>query len=163
VTAERKAKLSFTAPYLTNDFGVLVKPGTAVDAASLPGLRIGVREATAASNFVRETLKAKSVTTYLEQGELFAALRAGQIDVVVTDLAIALSEQGLESGSLVTVGRFHSGEAFAAIYPKGTPNGPVFDRILSKLKDDGTDKWLAKKYLWSVWNLDPEVVPYFGP
>jgi len=39
----------------------------------------------------------------------------------------------------------------------------VIDRIIAKLKDDGTDKWLAKKYLWNVWNLDPEAIPYFGP
>ena len=163
VTAERKAKLSFTAPYFTTDFGVLVKPGTAIDGATLPEARIGVLEATAGANFARETLKAKSVKGYPEQGELFSALRAGQIDAVVTDLPIAISEQGLEGGSVVTIGRYHSGQAFAGVFPKGSADGPVFGRIIAKLMDDGTDKWLAKKYLWSVWNIDPEAIPYFGP
>ena len=163
VTAGRKAALAFTAPYFTADFGVLVKPGTAVDAASLPGLRIGVHEATTGAGFVRETLKATSVKAFQEQGELFTTLRAGQIDAVVTDLPIAVAEQGLEAGSLVTVGRYHSGQAYAGIVPKGSADAAVIDRIIAKLKDDGTDKWLAKKYLWNVWNLDPEAIPYFGP
>ena len=55
------------------------------------------------------------------------------------------------------------GESYGAIYPKGWPNEAVFDKIIQSLKDDGTLKLLAAKYLAAAWGADPNSVPYLTP
>ena len=57
ITDERKKVVDFSVPYFSSDIGVLVKKGTAVDAASIKGLRIGVQQATTGATFVDEKLK----------------------------------------------------------------------------------------------------------
>jgi len=163
ITEERKKALAFSVPYLQSDFGVLIKPGTAVDETTIKGLRLGVQDGTAAAAFAESALKAPSVKVFAEPGELYTAVRSGQIDAALTDAATALAEQGLEAGSLVMVGRYHGSTALAAVYPKGSVNGPALDKIIAGLLADGTQTALAKTYLWSVWGLDPESVGYFSP
>ena len=48
---------------------------------------------------------------------------------------------------LEVVGQYNTGETYGALYPKGSPNEAVFDKIIQALKDDGTLDKLAAKYL----------------
>lgn len=162
-TAERKKTLAFSAPYFPLDFGVLVKPGTAIDETSIKQLRLGVRESTPAADFAAGTLKPASVKTYAEYGELFHALHTGEIDAAIVEASVALAEQGLEAGSLVTAGRYVSGRGLAAVYPKDTANAAAFDKIIGALVSEGTSAALAKKFVWNLWGLDPTIVPVFKP
>ncbi|MGH7210221.1 MAG: hypothetical protein ACREF1_02010, partial [Acetobacteraceae bacterium] len=64
---------------------------------------------------------------------------------------------------LVVVGQYHTGESYGAIYPKGSVNEAVFDKIIQSLKDDGTLQKLATTYLAKAWGADPTKIPYFTP
>ena len=163
IGSEHKLGVQFSVPYFPLDYGVLAKPGTAVDTKSLAGQKIGALTDSAAAAFALQRLGLKSVTTFTQESELFAALHSGQVDAVLTDLSIALAEQGTESGSVVTVGRYSSGRAIAAVYPEGSDNSAAIDKIVTALKAETTDKALARKYIWSVWGIDPDTLTSFGP
>ena len=163
VTGDRKKVVDFSVPYFSSDIGVLVKKGATADEKSIKGLRIGVQTGTTGSTFANDTLKPKSVNQYPEQGDLFTALRAGQIDAALTDTSIVLAEEVQEKGAVTVVGQYKTGEVYGAIYPKGSANGGAIDKIITTLQTDGTLKKLADKYLAAVWGKDPATVPYFKP
>ena len=58
ITDERKKVVDFSVPYFSSDIGVLVKKGTAVDGASIKGLRIGVQQATTGADLRRREAEA---------------------------------------------------------------------------------------------------------
>ena len=163
ITEDRKKVVDFSVPYFSSDIGVLVKKGASFDEKSLKGARLGVQTGTTGASFVTGTLKAASVNQYPEQGDMFTALRAGQIDAAITDTSIVLSEEVQQKGAVAVIGQYKTGEAYGALYPKGTANGATLDKIITALKDDGTLSKLADKFLGAVWGKDPATVPYFNP
>ncbi len=163
ITDERKKVADFSVPYFSSDIGVLAKKGVSVDDKSIKGMRIGVQTGTTGATFATEKLKPKSVNQYPEQGDMFTALRAGQIDAAITDTSIVLAEEVQEKGAVTVVGQYKTGEAYGALYPKGSANGATLDKIITSLQADGTLKKLADKFLAAVWGKDPATVPYFTP
>ena len=163
ITEDRKKVVDFSVPYFSSDIGVLVKKGASFDEKSLKGARLGVQTGTTGASFVTGALKAASVNQYPEQGDMFTALRAGQIDAAITDTSIVLSEEVQQKGAVAVIGQYKTGEAYGALYPKGTANGATLDKIITALKDDGTLSKLADKFLGAVWGKDPATVPYFNP
>jgi polar amino acid transport system substrate-binding protein len=163
ITDDRKKVVDFSVPYFSSDIGVLVKKGFAADEKSIKTMRIGVQTGTTGATFATEKLKPKSVNQYPEQGDLFTALRAGQIDAAITDTSIVLAEEVQEKGAVTVAGQYKTGEAYGALYPKGSVNAAQIDKIITALQTDGTLKKLADKYLAAVWGKDPATVPYFNP
>jgi polar amino acid transport system substrate-binding protein len=162
ITDERKKVVDFSVPYFSSDIGVLVKKGTKVDEASIKDMRIGVQGATTGADFVDQKLKPNTqVSVYPDQGSMFTALQAGQIDVAMTDTSIVLAQAGASDGAQEVVGQYATGETYGALYPKGSANAATLDTIIQALIDDGTLKMLAAKYLAPAWGADPTSVPYF--
>jgi polar amino acid transport system substrate-binding protein len=164
ITDERKKVVDFSVPYFHSDIGVLVRKGTAIDSSSIKGLRIGVQTATTGADFVTGKLKpTQEVKQFPDTPSMWAALAAKQIDVAMTDTAIVLAQATSSNGTQEVVGQYSTGETYGALYPKGSANGAVFDKIIQSMIDDGTLKKLANKYLAAAWGVDPTTVPYFQP
>ncbi|HZT21075.1 MAG TPA: ABC transporter substrate-binding protein [Dongiaceae bacterium] len=162
VTDERKKVVDFSIPYFHSDAGILVRKGTAVDSESIKGLRFGVQQASTGADFVQTKLKpAGPIKVFPDEATMFTALVAGQVDVVITDTAIVLGEASQSHGTLEVPGQYSTGETYAAIYPKGSPNEAVLDRIIQSLIDDGVLKDLSARYLGKSWGADPATIPYF--
>jgi polar amino acid transport system substrate-binding protein len=164
ITADRKKVVDFSVPYFSSDIGVLVKKGTKVDEVSIKDMRVGVQGATTGADFVTQKLKPhKEVSVYPDQGSMFTALQAGQIDVAMTDTSIILAQAGASNGMQEVVGQYATGETYGALYPKGSKNAATIDKIIQALIDDGTLKMLSAKYLTPAWGADPLAVIYFNP
>ena len=164
ITDERKKVVDFSVPYFSSDIGVLVKKGTAVDAASIKGLRIGVQQATTGATFVDEKLKPTTpAKVFPDTTSMFTALLANQIDVAMTDTAIVLGQAAVSGGRFEVVGQYSTGETYGGIYPKGSANAATLDQVIQALIDDGTLKKLAANYLAAAWGADPTAIPYFQP
>ena len=164
ITDERKKVVDFSVPYFSSDIGVLVKKGTAVDATSIKGLRIGVQQATTGATFVDEKLKPTTpAKVFPDTTSMFTALLANQIDVAMTDTAIVLGQASVSSGRFEVVGQYSTGETYGGIYPKGSANAATLDQVIQALIDDGTLKQLAATYLAAAWGADPTAIPYFQP
>jgi len=163
ITDERKKIHDFSVPYFSSDIGVLVRKDAPVDEKTIKTAKIGVQQATTGAAFVQDKLGITDVQVYPDQGDMFAALRAGQTDVAVTDTSIVLAEVVANPDKVEVVGQYKTGESYGAIYPKGNANNPTLDKIIQSMIDDGTIKKLGAKYLAAAWGKDPASVPYFNP
>lgn len=162
ITEPRKKTVDFSEPYFSSDIGVLIRKGTDVNAGNLNTKRIGVYQGTTASDFAAKVLKpTEQVSVYPNMPAMVAALTAGQVDVVLDDTAGVLAQAKKSNGLLEVIGQYKTGEAYGAIYPKGSPNEAVFDKVIQSLIDDGTLQKLSAKYLAAAWGTDPTKVPYF--
>jgi polar amino acid transport system substrate-binding protein len=164
ITDERKKVVDFSIPYFSSDIGVLVRADAPVDEKSIKQKTVGVQQATTGASFVADVLKMPAAQTqvYPDQGDMFTALAAGQIDAAVTDTSIVLAEEVKTKGQHVVAGQYKTGESYGAIYPKGGANNATLDKIIQSIIDDGTLSKLADKYLAAVWGKDPAKVPYFN-
>ena len=165
ITDERKKVVDFSIPYFNSDIGILVRADAPVDEKSIKQKIVGVQQATTGATFVADVLKMPAAQTqvYPEQGDMFTALAAGQIDAAVTDTSIVLAEEVKTKGQHVVAGQYKTGESYGAIYPKGGANNATLDKIIQSIIDDGSMSKLADKYLAAVWGKDPAKVPYFNP
>ena len=160
ITDDRKKIHDFSVPYFSSDIGVLVRKDAPVDEKSIKTAKIGVQQATTGAAFVQDKLGITDVQVYPDQGDMFAALRAGQTDVAVTDTSIVLAEVVANPDKVEVVGQYKTGESYGAIYPKGNANNPTLDKIIQSMIDDGTVKKLGATYLAAAWGKDPATVPY---
>jgi polar amino acid transport system substrate-binding protein len=165
ITDERKKVVDFSTPYFNSDIGVLARADTPVDEKTIKQKTVGVQQATTGAAFVADVLKmpANQVQVYPDQGDMFTALAAGQIDAAITDTSIVLAEEVKTNGKHVVAGQYKTGETYGAIYPKGGANNATLDKIIKSIIDDATMSKLADKYLAAVWGKDPAKVPYFNP
>jgi polar amino acid transport system substrate-binding protein len=163
VTEDRKKVVDFSVPYFYSDIGVLVRADNPVDEKTIKEKTVGVQQATTGAAFVMDVLKIPNMQVYPEQGDMFTALAAGQIDAALTDTSIVLAEELKSQGKEIVIGQYKTGETYGALYPKGSTNNAIFDKIIQSILDDGTMSKLADKYLASVWGKDPAKVPYFNP
>jgi len=163
ITDERKKVVDFSIPYFYSDIGVLVRSDSPVDEKTIKEKTVGVQQATTGAAFATGTLGLTNVQVYDEQGSMFTALRAGQIDAAMTDTAITLAEEVNGGGKVMVIGQYKTGETYGALYPKGGTNNATVDKIIHSMIDDGTMSKLADKYLAAVWGKDPAKVPYFNP
>ncbi|WP_395688116.1 ABC transporter substrate-binding protein [Aestuariivirga sp.] len=163
ITEERKKVHDFSVPYFGSDIGVLARKDAPVDGTSIKSARVGVQQATTGAAFAQDTLGLTDVLVYPEQGDMFTALRAGQIDAAMTDTSIVLAEEKANPDTVAIAGQYKTGETYGAIYPKGNANNAILDKIIQSMIDDGTVAKLGAKYLAAAWGKDPATVPYFTP
>jgi polar amino acid transport system substrate-binding protein len=163
ITDDRKKVHDFSVPYFNSDIGVLTRKDAPVDEKSIKDAKVGVQQATTGAAFAADKIGIKNLQVYPEQGDMFAALRAGQVDAVMSDTSIVLAEEVETKGESLVVGQYQTGETYGAIYPKGNPNNATIDKIFQEMIADGTIAKLGVKYLASAWGKDPATVPYFKP
>jgi polar amino acid transport system substrate-binding protein len=161
ITDQRKEVVDFSIPYFHSNIGVLTRTDTPVDENSIRDVTVGLKQATTGAGYAIETLGLLNTRVFPDRVTMFAALKAGDIDVAMTDTAITLAEEVNSGGKLKVVGQYKTGEAYGAIFEKGSPNGATFDKIIQAMIDDGTIKKLTDKYLAAAWGKDPASVPFF--
>jgi polar amino acid transport system substrate-binding protein len=161
ITEDRKKVVDFSIPYFNSDIGVITRADAPVDATTIKTAKVGLQQATTGASFATDKLGLTNVQMYPELGDMFTALRAGQIDAAMTDSSIALVEQLNTEGKSVVVGQYKTGEVYGAIYEKGSANSATIDKIIQSMIDDGTIAKLAGKYLAAAWGKDPATIPYF--
>ncbi len=163
ITEERKKVFDFSVPYFSSDMGVITSAAAPVDDKTVKTAKIGVQQGTTGATFAMDVLGIKDPQVYSVQEEMFAGLRAGQIDAAITDTSITLAEEKASEGKSMVVGQYKTGESYGAIYQKGNANNATVDKIIQSMIDDGTMAKLGAKYLAAVWGKDPATVPYFNP
>ena len=163
ITEERKKVFDFSVPYFSSDMGVITSTAAPVDDKTVKTAKIGVQQGTTGATFAMDVLGIKDPQVYSVQEEMFAGLRAGQIDAAITDTSITLAEEKASEGKSMVVGQYKTGESYGAIYQKGNANNATVDKIIQSMIDDGTMAKLGAKYLAAVWGKDPATVPYFNP
>ncbi len=163
ITEERKKVFDFTTPYFNSDMGVIGKSDAPVDEKNIKTVKVGIQQGTTGATFAQETLGIKDAQVFGEQQEMFAALRAGQIDAAITDTSITLAEEKAGEGKTKVFGQYKTGETYGGIMQKGNANNETVSKIIAAMVADGTMGKLGAKYLAAGWGKDPASIPYFNP
>lgn len=147
ILPDRRQRVDFSSPYFTANQGVLVRKGTGVNGvADARRLRFGVQEATSGAAYLDRILKpTEPPRTFGSTTAAFAALRAGRVDAVMSDVPIVVDAAAKYPG-LTVAGQFKTDEQYGAVLAKGSPNTKPLSEVIDQLRDDGVLDQLFQKY-----------------
>jgi len=157
VTDERRSQVDFSAPYMRAQLLMLVRADEArfrdpasfrANARLLAGAQPGTTSFYATG---RELLGAPGTSPRIKLLETFGAtvqaLRAGDVDVVLSDPTGASATLARFPGTFKIVGAPLPGEEYAFILKKGSPLKAPIDAALASMVKDGTIAKLNAKWL----------------
>jgi polar amino acid transport system substrate-binding protein len=156
ILPERRQRVDFSSPYFTANQGVLVRKGTTVTGvADARQLKFGVQEATSGAAYLERILKPmQSARQFRSTPAAFAALRAGQVEAVMSDVPIVVDAAGKYPG-LAVVGQFKTDEQYGAVLAKGSRNTRALSQVIDQLRDEGVLDQLFQKYFPEQVNIPP--------
>jgi len=160
ITDERKQVFDFSAPYFQSNLGVAIRKDDDVNEANIRDKKVGVLQGNMGAQYATDTLKpAGGVQQFQSETEMFTALQAKQVDAVITDTTLALSNTGASNGELVVAGQFTVDQDYGIIMPKGTKNQEAVNTAIAEMHEDGTLDALSEKWLTPLFGTDPNQVP----
>ena len=156
ITDERKAKVDFSAPYMRSESVMMVRGDESrfadaksfgTDAKLLIGAQAGT---TPFYTAVYDVLDGKEDNPRIKLFETFGAsveaLKAGDVDTVLTDKTAGAGYVAASNGKLKLVGEALGSEDFGFIFPKGSAFEAPINAAIASLKADGTLEALNKKW-----------------
>ncbi|OLN21979.1 basic amino acid ABC transporter substrate-binding protein [Domibacillus antri] len=159
ITDERKETYDFSVPYFESVSMIAFKEGTDIKTAEdLKGKKIGVQNGTT-GQIAAEAIVGKndsSISKYKTSALTFQALQSGDVEAVVTDIAVAyeFAKNNPDAG-IQTVGddQFVP-EYYGIVFPKGSELKAEFDEALNTLYENGTYAEIYKKWFDEEPNID---------
>ncbi|WLS07013.1 basic amino acid ABC transporter substrate-binding protein [Shinella sumterensis] len=153
---DRKEKVDFSDPYMRSQQFMLVRAdeNRFTDAKSFAALKDGLIAAQPGTSpfytAVYEILDGNEQNPRIKLFETFGAtvqaLRAGDVDLVLTDSVAAKGYVDSSGGKLKVVGEPLGTEDFGFIFPKGSDLVAPVNAAIAALKADGTLDALNKKW-----------------
>lgn len=143
-TEERQAVFDFSIPYYENKISFLVRKADLdkyKNVDSLATANIAAQKGSVPESMVKEQLPKAQLTSLANMGEAVNELQSGKVDAVHMDEPVALSYAGKNSDLAVASATLtmKEGEANAVAMKKGSSDlKAVVDKVIQKLKDDGT-------------------------
>ncbi len=144
ITEERESKMDFSDPYFDADQGLLVAAGA--DLASvddLAGLKVGVQGATTGESWAAD--EGLETVQFEDLGLQVEALRSGQIDAAINDIAVLGPFVGddLEIGTT-----FSTGEQYGlGVRTGSTALLDAVNGTLERIREDGTYDEIYTQYI----------------
>ena len=156
ITDERKEKVDFSDAYMRSEMFMLVRADEDrfTDGASFAAFADGLVGAQAGTTpfyvAVYSMLDGDEANPRIKLFETFGAtvqaLKAGDVDVVLTDGTAGAGYVAAEPDKLKLVGEAMGSEDFGFIFPKGSDLVAPMNAAIQSLKDDGTIEALNKKW-----------------
>src|SRR5665647_1223664 len=140
----RESKMDFSEPYFDADQGLLVPAGSSLASVEdLAGLTVGVQQATTGAEYATE--QGLETLEFEDLGLQIEALRSGQIDAVINDIAVL----GPFAGDEFEVGTtFPTGEQYGLGVKTGkTALLAAVNDTLARIMSDGTYDDIYIKYI----------------
>ncbi|MGZ4519175.1 MAG: ABC transporter substrate-binding protein [Mycobacteriaceae bacterium] len=160
ITPDRQKIVDFSDPYYTSYIGVLTKQGSTVSADTLRNMTVGVKEGTAAQQWVHNVLKpTKAPRVYPGDAEALAGVVSGQVDAYLQDAAIELGQAKQSGGQVQVTGQYKTDQAYGAMLPKGSNNLTTINKIIDRLKSEGYLDKLSTQFLGPAFGGDPTTIP----
>lgn len=156
ITAARRTQVDFSEPYLRAELFMFVRGDETrfTDAAGFrakPALVVAAQPGTVGYELSRNQLLgdqdvARRLKAFETFGATLQALRAGDVDVVLSDATAARLYMKQYPGKFKLVGAAMTGEEFGFIFKPGSPLRPAFDAAIASMRADGTLDRLTKKW-----------------
>lgn len=162
ITDERKQVFDFSNPYFQSNLGVAVKKDSKVTEDNISQHRIGVLQGNMGAQFTTDKIKPKGGPQLFQtETEMFTALKAGQIDAVVTDTTLALTNTHASNGELEVIAQFKVDQGYGITFKKGSPNVDPVNQAIEQMTEDGTLDKLSETYLKPLFGVDPNSIPHW--
>lgn len=153
---DRKAKVDFSAPYMRSEQFMLVRAdetrfsdekGFAAVSDTLIGAQPGTSPFyTAVYNILDGNEQNPRIKLFETFGATVQALKAGDVDLVLTDSVAAKGYVDASGGGLKVIGGPLGAEDFGFIFKKGSDLVSPVNAAITALKADGTFEALNKKW-----------------
>jgi polar amino acid transport system substrate-binding protein len=153
---DRRESVDFSTPYMRSEMIMLVRGdetrfSDAKGFAADPKLLMAAQPGTTPFYVgVYEVLDGNEANPRIKMFETFGAgleaLKAGDVDLVLTDSAAGEAYAAASNGALKIVGGRLGSEDFGFIFPKGSTLVAPVDAAIKEMKSDGTFAKLTKKW-----------------
>ncbi len=147
ITPEREKNVDFSEPYYDSEQSLLVPKGSDIKSIDdLAGKKVGVQQGTTGKTYTEENAPDADIVSFPSDGEMFPAIKAGQVDALLQDLPVNVNHA--EEGDFEIVETYKTGEAYGfAVREEGSEDLlKEINEQLKKLRDDGTYDDLYKQY-----------------
>jgi polar amino acid transport system substrate-binding protein len=150
ITDERKENLLFSEGYYDSKQSLLVPTGSDIKAiGDLAGKNVGVQRGTTGEAYLKENAPDANAKQYGDDGKLYLALKAGQIDAILQDLPVNLDHQNdpKQAGKFTVVETYDTAEKYGFAAKKD--NTELMDAVneqLQELRDNGEYQKIYDKY-----------------
>jgi polar amino acid transport system substrate-binding protein len=154
-TPERAKVVDFSDSYYDVNQAIVVRKGTPIakarSVAALKPYTLAAQLGTTSLQFIRSTIKPKSLRVYSTNDKAVFALKNKLVDGVVVDLPTAFYVTAVQVPNSTILGQFAAttGEHFGMVFQKGNPLRACVNRALATMKRNGTlsrikATWLSK-------------------
>jgi polar amino acid transport system substrate-binding protein len=147
ITEEREENLDFTDAYYDSEQSLLVAEDSDIASIDdLSGRKVGVQQGTTGKNYTEENAPSDTeVVSFPSDGEMFQAIKAGQVDALLQDLPVNIEHE--RSGGFMVVEQYETGEQYG--FAVKQDNTEVLDAIneqLAELRDSGRYQEIYDEY-----------------
>ncbi len=150
ITDERKQNLLFTDGYYTSQQSLLAPADSDIKAiADLAGKKVGVQKGTTGETYTMENAPEANRIQYTDDGKLYLALKAGQIDAILQDLPVNIEHQRdpKEPGRFKVVETYDTAENYGfAARKDNTALIEAINAELTSLRDSGEYQKIFDSY-----------------
>ncbi|HSX68083.1 ABC transporter substrate-binding protein [Nocardioides sp.] len=146
INDDRKKNLDFSDGYYDSAQSLLVPAGSKITGIDdLDGVKVGVQQGTTGKDYAEENAKGAELITFPSDAEMFAAIKAGQVDALLQDLPVNLDH--VKAGGYEIVEEYSTEEEYGLAMKKG--NTALVEDVngaLEEMRDDGAYDELYDKY-----------------
>ena len=141
ITPEREAVMGFSDGYYDSEQSLLVPADSSIASIDdLDGVKVGVQKGTTGEAYANENASGADIVVFPSDGEMYAAIKAGQVEALLQDLPVNLDHQNdpKAAGEFKVVETYDTGESYGLAMKKDNTN--LIDAVneaLSTMKDDG--------------------------
>lgn len=150
ITPEREEKIGFSDGYYDSEQSLLVPADSSIASIDdLDGVKVGVQKGTTGEAYANENASGADIVVFPSDGEMYGAIKAGQVEALLQDLPVNLDHQNdpKAAGQFTVVEKYDTGESYGLAMAK--TNTGLIDAVndaLAKMKDDGDYQTIYDTY-----------------
>lgn len=150
ITPEREEKIGFSEGYYDSEQSLLVPSGSSIASIDdLDGVKVGVQKGTTGEAYAKENASGAEIVVFPSDGEMYSAIKAGQVDALLQDLPVNLDHQNdpKAAGEFQVVETYDTGESYGLAMAKdNTELIDAVDEALQELRDSGDYQTIYDTY-----------------
>lgn len=141
ITPERAEKIGFSEGYYDSEQSLLVPSDSSIASIDdLDGVKVGVQKGTTGEAYANENASGAEIVVFPSDGEMYSAIKAGQVEALLQDLPVNLDHQNdpKAAGQFKVVETYDTGESYGLAMKKdNTDLIEAVDGALQELRDNG--------------------------
>ncbi|GGO93416.1 basic amino acid ABC transporter substrate-binding protein [Nocardioides phosphati] len=141
ITPEREKRLGFSDGYYDSEQSLLVPTGSPIKAiGDLDGKKVAVQKGTTGEEYTAKHAPGAKAISFPSDGQMYAAIKAGQVDAILQDLPVNLDHQKdpKAPGKYTVVETYKTDEQYGfAMKKTNTALIDAVDKALKDLHDNG--------------------------